>query len=88
MTGLQTENTMLQKTVDELKRELEAVVLDAECLKDEREEIEKLLQVNSKENLSNAGKTIFLHRSLLPVIPVNISIPYIVYTSNIVDQVF
>ena len=50
---------MLQKTVDELKRELEAVILDAECLRDEREEIEKLLQVDSKENLSHTGKVDF-----------------------------
>lgn len=58
VTSLQTENAILQKTVDELKRELEAVILDAECLRDEREEIEKLLQVDSKENLSNTGEVI------------------------------
>ncbi|XP_066935661.1 kinesin-like protein KIF15 isoform X3 [Clytia hemisphaerica] len=52
---LKMANSSLRSTINELKRELEAVVLDAECLKDEREEIEKLLQVDSKENLSQTG---------------------------------
>jgi len=55
MNKLKAENVSLRQSIDDLKRELEAVVLDAECLKDEREEIEKLLQVDSKEDLSHTG---------------------------------
>ena len=55
MNKLKTENASLRQSIEDLKRELEAVVLDAENLKDEREEIEKLLQVDSKEDLSHTG---------------------------------
>lgn len=62
---LKVENVALERNIGELRRNLEAVVLDAECLKDERVEIEKLLDVEeSKEHggASNIKSGTFLSR--------------------------
>ena len=40
---LKEKNSLLEQTAEDLKMQLEALVMDAEGLKEEREEIEKLL---------------------------------------------
>lgn len=44
MKQLKCENKLLEETVADLKSQLETVVMDAEYLKEEQEEIEKVIQ--------------------------------------------
>lgn len=46
----------LEEKISDLRKNLEAVVLDAECLKDERVEIERLL--SDEEEKTHGGSNI------------------------------